>query len=58
MFKEEMVDRVLASELSQIAVGIAEKLRIRQAMAEMFQILKHSNQEIRSCIPKKVYANA
>lgn len=53
MFKKKMFDRELANELQQIPIGIKEKPGIRQAMAEIFQILNHSAQEVRSRIPEK-----
>lgn len=53
MFKEKMFNAVLADEVAQIPDDITEEPGMEQAFAEMYQILKHCDQEITSCIPEK-----
>ena len=53
MFKEKMFNAELADEVSQIPDDITKEPGMEQAFAEMYQILKHCDQEITSCIPDK-----
>lgn len=53
MFKEKMFNATLAGELSQIPDVRTKSAGMEQAFAELYQILKHCNQEVMSYIPEK-----
>lgn len=53
MFKEKIYDATLADKLAKIPFSIAEKAGMRQAFAEMYEILKHCNYEVMSCVPER-----
>lgn len=53
MFKEKLFDAALASKASEIPVSITPKPGMRQAFAEMYEILKHCNHEVMSCVPER-----
>lgn len=51
MFKEKMFSATLADELSEIQEVQTKDTGMEQAFAELYQILKHCNQEVMSHIP-------
>lgn len=56
MFKENLFDAALASKASEIPVTITPKTGMRQAFAEMYEILKHCNHEVMLCVPERFVA--
>lgn len=53
MFKDKLFNATLADELSQIQNVQTKSAGIEQAFAELYQILKHCNQEVMSHIPRR-----
>ena len=53
MFKRKIYNPVLAEELAKIPPEIIIKPEMRQAFAEMNEILKHCNNEVMSCVPER-----
>lgn len=56
MFKERLFDAALANKAAEIPVAIIPKPGMRQAFAEMYEILKHCNHEVTSRVPGKFVA--
>lgn len=53
MFKERLFNAALANKAAEIPVAIITKPGMRQAFAEMYEILKHCNHEVMSCVPER-----
>lgn len=53
MFKEKLFDATLANKAAEIQVAITPRPGMRQAFAEMLEILKHCNDEVMSCVPER-----
>lgn len=53
MFKERLFDAVLANKAAKFPVAVTLKPGMRQAFTEMYEILKHCNHEVMSCVPAK-----
>lgn len=51
MFKDKLFNATLADELSKIQDVQTKNTGMEQAFAELYQILKHCNQEVMSHIP-------